>query len=311
MTIMTEKKKIILEAVEKLTDTYRKEELFLGKDRERLPNKKEIINFIKDMRSIIFPGYFSVDSSASVFPEHYVAYRLNDLYDCLQEQIEIAFLYQGEEEQKAKGHAEQITERFFANVPDFEKIIVLCPKQWVEHTKNLIEKHIAPASDKIAVIEGGDTRNETIMNAIKFIEAEGNLNDDTIIVTHDSVRPFVTGRIIKENIEFAKQYGACDTVVPATDTIVEANDNTVISSIPDRSKMYQGQTPQSFNALKLKNIYNSLSDEEKDILTDAAKIFVIKGENVALVEGETFNMKITYPYDLKVAKSLLEDESDD
>ena len=67
MTIMTEKKKIILEAVEKLTDTYRKEELFLGKDRERLPNKKEIINFIKDMRSIIFPGYFSVDSSASFY----------------------------------------------------------------------------------------------------------------------------------------------------------------------------------------------------------------------------------------------------
>ena len=59
MTIMTDKKKTILEAVEKLTDTYRKEELFLGKDRERLPNKKEIINFIKDMRSIIFPGYFS------------------------------------------------------------------------------------------------------------------------------------------------------------------------------------------------------------------------------------------------------------
>ena len=120
---MTDKQKTILEAVEKLTDTYRKEELFLGKDRERLPNKKEIINFIKDMRSIIFPGYFSVDSSASVFPEHYVAYRLNDLYDCLQEQIEIAFLYQGEEEQKAKEHAEQITERFFANVPEIQRML--------------------------------------------------------------------------------------------------------------------------------------------------------------------------------------------
>ena len=121
---MTDKKKTILEAVEKLTDTYRKEELFLGRDRERLPNKKEIINFIKDMRSIIFPGYFSVDSSASVFPEHYVAYRLNDLYDCLQEQIEIAFLYQGEEEQKAKEHAEQITERFFANVPEIQRMLL-------------------------------------------------------------------------------------------------------------------------------------------------------------------------------------------
>lgn len=199
----------------------------------------------------------------------------------------------------------------FLVVPEFEKVIVLCPKQWVEHTKNLIEKNIAPAKDRVAVIEGGSTRNETIMNAIKLIESEGNLNDDTIIVTHDSVRPFVTHRIIEENIKAAEEFGACDTVVPATDTIVEAMDNATISNIPDRSKMYQGQTPQSFKALKLKNMYDSLSDEEKDILTDAAKIFVIKGEKVALVQGETFNMKITYPYDLRVAKSLLEDETDD
>ena len=53
-----------------------------------------------------------------------MAYRLNDLYDCLQEQIEIAFLYQGEEEQKAKEHAEQITERFFANVPEIQRMLL-------------------------------------------------------------------------------------------------------------------------------------------------------------------------------------------
>lgn len=199
----------------------------------------------------------------------------------------------------------------FLVVPEFEKVIVLCPKQWVEHTKNLIEKHVSPAKDRVAVIEGGDTRNETIMNAIKFIDNEGNLNDETVIVTHDSVRPFVTHRIIMENIAAAREFGACDTVVPATDTIVEALDNKTISNIPDRSKMYQGQTPQSFLALKLKNMYDSLSAEEKDILTDAAKIFVIKGEKVALVQGETYNMKITYPYDLRVAKSLLEEEDND
>lgn len=201
-------------------------------------------------------------------------------------------------------------EKFFA-VPEFEKIIVLCPNQWVEHTKNLIEKHIAPAKDRIAVIEGGETRNETIMNAIDFIDGEGNLDDDTIIVTHDSVRPFVSHRIIMENIDAASKYGACDTVVAATDTIVESLDGEAISNIPDRSKMYQGQTPQSFNALKLRTIYNALTPNEKDILTDAAKIFVMKGEKVALVQGETYNMKITYPYDLRVAKSLLEDEDND
>ncbi|MGN1123223.1 MAG: 2-C-methyl-D-erythritol 4-phosphate cytidylyltransferase, partial [Eubacterium sp.] len=62
---------------------------------------------------------------------------------------------------------------------------------------------------------------------------------------------------------------------------------------------------------KLKTIYNALGEEEKNILTDAAKIFVIKGEKVALVQGETYNMKITYPYDLRVARSLLEEDYND
>ena len=79
----------------------------------------------------------------------------------------------------------------------------------------------------------------------------------------------------------------------------------MISQIPDRSKYYQGQTPQSFRAKKFKELYNSLSEEEKQILTDAAKVFVIKGEKVTLVQGETFNIKVTYPYDLQVAETLL------
>ena len=196
-------------------------------------------------------------------------------------------------------------EKFFPN-PAFEKIIVLSPKAWIGHTKEIIRKY-SGESDRIAVIEGGKTRNETIMNSIAYIEENHGLDDDTIIVTHDSVRPFVTHRIIEENISAAERFGACDTVVPATDTIVEGSGGK-ISYIPDRSKMYQGQTPQSFKAKLLRDTYNSLSDDEKDILTDAAKILVIKGKEVHLVQGETFNIKITYPYDLRIARSLLEDE---
>lgn len=198
-------------------------------------------------------------------------------------------------------------EKFFT-CTQLQQIIILCPAQWVEHTKDLIKKYIPAAIDRVVVIEGGETRNETIMNAIAYIDAQGNLDENTIIVTHDSVRPFVTHRIIEENISACEKFGACDTVIPATDTIVEALDGEAISSIPDRSVMYQGQTPQSFKALKLRELYNALSDEEKNILTDAAKILVLKGERVALVQGETFNIKITYPYDLRIAKSLLEAE---
>lgn len=195
----------------------------------------------------------------------------------------------------------------FVLCDEFEEILILCPKDWVEYTKGLISKYI-DAADKVKVIEGGDTRNETIQNAINHIEAAGNLDEDTVIVTHDAVRPFVTYRIIKDNIEAAQKYGACDTVVPATDTIVESQDGAVISAIPDRAKLYQGQTPQSFKALKLQQLYRSLTDGEKEILTDAAKIFVIKGEPVELVRGENSNVKITYPYDLTVAESLLKEK---
>ena len=72
--------------------------------------------------------------------------------------------------------------------------------------------------------------------------------------------------------------------------------------------MYQGQTPQSFKILKLKELYNKLSNNEKSILTDAAKIFIMNNEDVFLVNGEVTNIKITYPYDLKVANSILNEE---
>ncbi|MCI5640294.1 MAG: 2-C-methyl-D-erythritol 4-phosphate cytidylyltransferase [Lachnospiraceae bacterium] len=198
-------------------------------------------------------------------------------------------------------------EKFYVH-EGFERLIVLCPKEWVEHTRHLVQNNFP--DDKVVVLEGGVTRNETIMNAIRYIENEYGLQDDTLLVTHDSVRPFLTHRIIEENIKYGLKYGAVDTVIPATDTIVESGDGDVISQVPDRSKMYQGQTPQTFNAKKLKELYYSLSEEEKDVLTDASKIFVIKGEKVHLVQGEVFNIKITYPYDLRVAESLLNNEGE-
>ena len=197
-------------------------------------------------------------------------------------------------------------EKFYVN-SKFEKLIVLCPSQWINHTKNLVKKNFNDSS-KIVVIEGGSTRNETIMNSIRYIEKEYGLDDDTIIVTHDPVRPFLTYRIIEDNIRYAQEYGACDTVIPASDTIVESAGHEIISNIPDRSIMYQGQTPQSFKAKKLKELYEGLTEEEKEILTDACKIFVIKGQDVHLVEGEVFNIKITYPYDLRVAETLIKGE---
>lgn len=200
-------------------------------------------------------------------------------------------------------------EKFFIN-NRIDEILVLCPKAWVAHTNALIKKHL-PEGKKITVIPGGATRNGTLENAIEYIEANCETDEETVIVTHDAVRPFLTHRIIEENVDAAIKYGACDTVIPATDTIVESADGKMISSIPDRAKMFQGQTPQSFRLKELKRVLSSLTEEEKAILTDACKIFSIKNKDVYMVEGEVFNIKITYPYDLKVAHTLLKGKDSD
>lgn len=194
----------------------------------------------------------------------------------------------------------------FAINSKFDKILVLSPKNFINHTNDLINQYFDD-DNNIVVLEGGKTRNDTLINAIDYINDNFDINDDSIIVTHDSVRPFVTHRIIEDNIKAAKEFGACDTVVPATDTIVESVDSKMIKNIPIRDNYYQGQTPQSFKINKLSELINSLSESESNILTDACKIFVLKHEDVSLVDGEITNIKITYPYDLKLANIILKE----
>ncbi|CAM2361708.1 IspD/TarI family cytidylyltransferase [Listeria seeligeri] len=195
-------------------------------------------------------------------------------------------------------------EKFILN-DRFDKIIIATPKDWINHTQDIIKKYIFDT--RVVVIEGGTDRNETIMNGIRYVEKEFGLNDDDIIVTHDAVRPFITHRIIEENIDMALEFGSVDTVIPAVDTIVESTNHDFITDIPVRGNMYQGQTPQSFNMKIIQKHYNNLTDDEKQILTDACKICLLAGEKVKLVNGGISNIKITTPYDLKVANAIVQE----
>lgn len=199
-------------------------------------------------------------------------------------------------------------EKFVLN-PRFDQIIIASPKEWINYTRDTIKKFKLNLPH-IHVVEGGQERNDTIMNIIKYIDNEYGLEDEDVLLTHDAVRPFLTHRIIDENIDMGIKYGAVDTVIEAIDTIVESQDNEFVTNIPERDIMYQGQTPQTFNIRALEKLYNELSADEKNILTDACKIFSLKGEKVKLVRGEIFNIKITTPYDLNVANSIIKGSLD-
>ncbi len=181
---------------------------------------------------------------------------------------------------------------------------------WVDFTEDEVAKH-AFGEIPVHVVKGGKDRNGTIMAIIDAIEERYGASDDHIIVTHDSVRPFVKISTIKRNIEAVQRHGACDTVIPATDTIVVSEDGQTIDSIPLRSKMYQGQTPQSFKVGVLKSLYGGMDEDQKAQLTDACKVLTLSGTPVYLVEGDVTNIKLTTIMDYKTAQAMIESGVDE
>ncbi|MDO4340181.1 MAG: serine O-acetyltransferase EpsC [Eubacteriales bacterium] len=123
---MSDKKNAILTAVEALTENYHKEELFMPADGRYLLNRAAVIDVVRELRSVIFPGYFGVDSGVRIFPEYYVGTRLNSLYDRLKEQIEIALFYnsKGEEQKEISERAERICAGFFEKLPEVQEMLL-------------------------------------------------------------------------------------------------------------------------------------------------------------------------------------------
>ena len=186
-----------------------------------------------------------------------------------------------------------------------DKIIVATPENWKSYTEDVINKYYSN-EERIQIIIGGETRNETIINICNHIK-EISKDTENIILTHDAVRPFITQRIICDNINSIQEDGvdAVDTVIPAFDTIVESTNSENITNIPIRDYIYHGQTPQTFKVDELINTYKDLSEEERNILTDAAKIYVLKNKKVKIIQGEVYNMKVTTQYDLKLANAIV------
>ncbi len=200
-------------------------------------------------------------------------------------------------------------EKFLA-CPEIDYVIVGVHQEWIHLMNDLVDKYF-PNEKNLEIVGGGTNRNGTIKNIVDKAKAVYDADESTIFVTHDAVRPFLSLRIIRDNVKAAEEYGVCDTVVGATDTIVQSEDQNFISDIPVRKTMYQGQTPQSFKLGLFEEVYNSMTEEELNIVTDACKMFYLRGHKVKLVDGDVTNFKVTYPFDLKMAQTMIGDVRND
>ena len=173
----------------------------------------------------------------------------------------------------------------------FEEIILVCHPDWIDRIET-----------SVTVIPGGKTRQKSSHLGLL---AAGQSTE--IVLIHDAVRPFVSTRILKENIEMAKKYGACDTCIPSADTLVETRDGTTLSQIPNRAHFRRGQTPQTFKYPLILEAHQKATQEGA---TDDCQLVLDLGHSIRIVEGDEQNIKITSSIDLIFAEAILCGERD-
>ena len=185
--------------------------------------------------------------------------------------------------------------------PNIDYILVACKEEWIEDLTIWTRQY---GLNKVKwIINGGSTRQESVLNSIKKLKDE--CSEDDVLVIHDAARPLISQRIINENIEGAKKYGAVDTVIPTTDTIIKSVDSITINSVPIRKELYLGQTPQSFKYSIISEAHErALKDSTLDA-TDDCQLVLKQGKEVYLVEGDKLNFKVTTFEDLMILKAVI------
>ena len=184
---------------------------------------------------------------------------------------------------------------------EVDAVVISTNEEYIDQVKVWCKQY--DLSKVKMIVAGGDSRQISVYNGLQAVKKLAN--GDDIVLIHDSARPLISQKIISDNIEGAKSFGAVDTVIHATDTIVESKDGEKISNIPNRKELYQGQTPQSFRLSLILEAHEKAKDGSIPNVTDDAKLIIAMGKDIHLVEGDKLNFKITTFDDLMMLKALL------
>ena len=153
----------------------------------------------------------------------------------------------------------------------------------------------------VSVVAGGKERQDSVWNGLQAVSA-----DTEIVLIHDGVRPFVTEEILNDSIETAMEMGGCVAGVPAKDTIKVCSEENIAVATPDRSTLWQIQTPQTFRKELILQAY-AQAKEDGFTGTDDASLAEHSGYPVKVIMGSYRNIKITTREDLLVGEAFLKE----
>lgn len=187
-------------------------------------------------------------------------------------------------------------EAFYQAVPGIGIVLVL-PHEQQDYWKELCRQYDFRMPCTLA--DGGRTRFHSVQNGLKAVP-DGDA--DALVAVHDGVRPFVSFQVIRTCFEEAARQGAVVPVLDMVDSVRRLSGDGGSVAV-DRSRLKLVQTPQTFRADILKKAYGQ---DFTELFTDDASVVEAFGVAVALVPGNRENIKITTPFDLKIAEALLQ-----
>lgn len=172
------------------------------------------------------------------------------------------------------------------------RIILVLPENQQSVWHSLCRKHSFDEDD-LLIADGGQTRFHSVRNGLDMIRDD----EEGIVGVHDGVRPFVSTQVIRSCYEEAGKHKAVVPTIPVAETLWHTDGFTI-----DRNKHVLGQTPQTFSIALLKEAYRQPYEES---FTDDASVVRSMGHHIMLIKGNPENIKITTPYDLKIAEALV------
>lgn len=191
-------------------------------------------------------------------------------------------------------------------------VVIAMNESWIDYCRDMLEEY-GLISDRLEIIKGGETRFESLLclaNACMRVAGERGEQENVVMINHDCARPFVSDRILRDNIEMVQEYDMVTTSVPTIDTVLISKDGKLSDCVPDRPTVFLDQGPQTVRVPHFLGLVDTLTEEEKAVYMEAGRLYIDKGYRVGIVQGERENFKLTTPFDLKLAEMMLADEGD-
>lgn len=184
----------------------------------------------------------------------------------------------------------------FLHHPLIDRILVVI----AEGHEELFKETAKEVGGDIAFCIGGDTRQKSVFKGLQHLAN----SPPTHVLIHDAARPFVSAHLVERVIAGLQNNIAVLPVLALSDTLKQVADSHVVKTI-DRETLFLAQTPQGFKYTEILNAHQQADAEENIAFTDDASIAEWLGLDVAVITGDTQNVKITTAEDIETAAMLV------